>query len=413
MIWLRPTRVGQLFITATAAAAAVAFMNVALITALVASALGAFLLCSLLLSLFAASGFRVERHLAGEGCCGEEMVLPLTVRNVLPWFRQDCVILEELPFCTEKTVAFEVPCLAPREVMTLDRKVCAVKRGHYHLQKLYLCGGDPAGLFSVRKRFSLPGEVLIVPKCVMPSSYEVENLNGSSFRYEGRLTARPGLGNDFFGVRPYRAGDEMRHIHWRLSASKQKLMVREFEALAIDHVTLVLDSDSSRIGMDEMENNFEKLLSLALSLSAYFAEHSCHLSLLLRYNDHGVTRITGEASFIFSRIREILTELHGSPGTLEDWISENLELFPEGEEVCILSMGNGKSLHQCVTLLEEHNCHVVIFYAPKECFPYIPEDEPVQFVQEKVEKYPDSALRCLITCQTSFDELKIAHHEEF
>jgi hypothetical protein len=75
-------------------------------------------------------------------------------------------------------------------------------------------------------------------------------------------------------------------------------------------------------------------------------------------------------------------------------------------------MSNDLALHKAITLLEEHKCSVVLFCAPKECFPYIPEDEPAQFVREDLFHYRDSALRCLITCQTPLDELKICCNEE-
>ena len=413
MMILRPTRGGLLFIAASAASVGVALMNVALITALVASVLCAFLLCSLLCSLLSSVGFRVERLPAEEGCCQEEISLPLKVKNLLPFFRQDCVVCEELPFSGDPgKTAFEIPCLAPQEELHLDRKIRAVKRGSYSLKKLFLRSGDPAGLFIAQKSFSLPGEVLITPKVVLPGLIEGDSQSGNSFTYEGRSTARAGLGNDFYGVRPYRAGDEMRHIHWRISASKQHLMVREFEALAMDHVTLVLDTDIRKTGMDEMENNFEKLLSLALSLCAYFAKQSCHVSLLLRYNGYGVTHLKGEGAFLYSRIREILTGLQCSPGAVADLITENLELFPAGEQICILSMSNDPALHNAITLLEEHKCSVILFYAPGACFPFIPEDEPVQYIREEMKTYRDNARRYLITCQTSFDELKIFHDAE-
>lgn len=411
MILLRPTRGGLLFIAASAVSVGVALMNVALITALIASILCSFLLVSLLLSLFSAAGYRVERDLAGECGCYEELSLPLRVTNLLKLFRQDCVIREKLPFCAGRWIAFEVPCLRPGECMTLERKVRAVRRGHFHLKKLYLISGDPAGLFAVQRSFSLPGEVLIVPGCRMPGSFVPRSGSIVSFSCEGRLTARAGLGNDFFGVRPYRTGDEMRHIHWRLSAAKGKLMVREFEALAIDRVILVLDTDQSLAGMDDLENNFEKLISLAWSMTSYLAKRASQLTFLVRFNEQGVIRISGEAASVKDRIGEILTELNSSPGRVRDLVTEQLDQFPEGASVCILTMENSKALHRAVTLLEEHQCSVVLFYAPKECFPYIPDDEPFEYVREEPVSYPDSAVRCLITCQTSFDELKIFHDE--
>lgn len=412
MMILRPTRGGLLFLTACIAAVGVALMNVGLITALVASVFCAFLLSSLLFSFFAALGYKVVRHIAEEGACNEDLCLKLTVKNVFPWFRQDCVILEYLPFCAGKKIAFEVPCLRPGESMELERKVRAVKRGHFHLQKLYLVTGDPMGLFAVRRRYSLPGEVLIVPKVEPLGDFKTDGKGGDSFTHEGRLTGHAGLGNDFFGVRPYRAGDEMRHIHWRLSASKGRLMVREFEALTVDHVTLVLDTEKKLIGCDEMENNFEKLLSLAASLTFFLAKRSCALTVLVRYNDYGVTQLSGDASSIRMKVLSLLTELAGTAGTLHDLITENLELFPEGGTVCLLSMSRGKDLHDAVRFLEDKDSRVIHFYAPKECFPYVPEDEPVEFVLPEKEDAPGVSCEILLTCQSSFEELKICYEQE-
>ena len=75
-------------------------------------------------------------------------------------------------------------------------------------------------------------------------------------------------------------------------------------------------------------------------------------------------------------------------------------------------MSNDPALHNAITLLEEHKCSVILFYAPGACFPFIPEDEPVQYIREEMKTYRDNARRYLITCQTSFDELKIFHDAE-
>jgi uncharacterized protein (DUF58 family) len=44
-----------------------------------------------------------------------------------------------------------------------------------------------------------------------------------------------------FGIREYRAGDALRRIHWRSSARRGELVVREFEPPGIQTVAIVLD----------------------------------------------------------------------------------------------------------------------------------------------------------------------------
>jgi uncharacterized protein (DUF58 family) len=45
---------------------------------------------------------------------------------------------------------------------------------------------------------------------------------------------------DFHGLRPFRPGDSPRWIHWRTSARRGELMVREFEDVPGDDIVLVL-----------------------------------------------------------------------------------------------------------------------------------------------------------------------------
>jgi uncharacterized protein (DUF58 family) len=41
---------------------------------------------------------------------------------------------------------------------------------------------------------------------------------------------RVGIGEDFFSLRPYRQGDDLRQVHWRRSARSGRWVVREQEA---------------------------------------------------------------------------------------------------------------------------------------------------------------------------------------
>jgi uncharacterized protein (DUF58 family) len=47
--------------------------------------------------------------------------------------------------------------------------------------------------------------------------------------------------DEFHGLRPYRPGDSPRWVHWRTSARRGELMVREFEDLPSENLLLVFD----------------------------------------------------------------------------------------------------------------------------------------------------------------------------
>ena len=159
----RPTGGGMLFLLAAAAALGTAFMNVGLITALVASAMAAWVVSGFLLAWFAAAGYEVRREPMQEGHCLGKTDLPLIIRNRTFLWRQPGVITESLDFATGGRTDWELPALGPHETIRLKREITAVKRGHFHLEKIQLISGDPCGLFQVRKTFRLPGEIMIFP----------------------------------------------------------------------------------------------------------------------------------------------------------------------------------------------------------------------------------------------------------
>jgi uncharacterized protein (DUF58 family) len=51
----------------------------------------------------------------------------------------------------------------------------------------------------------------------------------------------PAAQSDFHGLRAFRSGDSPHWIHWRTSARRGELMVREFEDTPIDNLVLIID----------------------------------------------------------------------------------------------------------------------------------------------------------------------------
>ena len=401
----RPTGGGMLFLAAAAAALGTALMNVGLVTALIASLLSAFAVSGLLLSLFAAAGFEIRREAVREGRCLEKIALPLTVRNRTFLFRQPCVVSERLQFVSGGRIDWELPALGPFETVRLEREIPAVKRGHFHLEKIQLIAGDPCGLFQIRKTFHLPGETVILPK-IRPLGGLTSGSGGQiSFTGEGRPTGHAGPGSDFFGVRPYRPGDEMRFIHWRLSASKQKLMVREFEASSMERIVLILDSNAESVGRDPVENNFEALVSLAASIAGHFASQYCLLTFYTYFDGH-LMRISGDAAGIGVKITELLTELRPSTVKVETLLTDLIETLPRGATLYLLSMSVSPALSAVLRILEDQDIRLQWICAAREYFPFVSEDEPMKIVLPPPEKrFPHVFGPRLLTCQTCWEEL--------
>ena len=59
-------------------------------------------------------------------------------------------------------------------------------------------------------------------------------------------TPRRGHGPEYLGVREYRTGDSMRHVHWGLTARHGQVMVREFEEERTRRVAIAIDTERDR-----------------------------------------------------------------------------------------------------------------------------------------------------------------------
>jgi uncharacterized protein (DUF58 family) len=57
---------------------------------------------------------------------------------------------------------------------------------------------------------------------------------------------RRGQGPEYLGIREYRSGDSMRHVHWGLTARHGQVMVREFEEEQTRRLAIVVDTERDR-----------------------------------------------------------------------------------------------------------------------------------------------------------------------
>src|SRR6185312_2211555 len=71
---------------------------------------------------------------------------------------------------------------------------------------------------------------------------------------------------DVRGVRPYRPGDSIRAIHWRSSARRRALMVREYDAAPSPDLVLVVEPWLPDDASPQDRANLEAALSLAAAI---------------------------------------------------------------------------------------------------------------------------------------------------
>jgi uncharacterized protein (DUF58 family) len=200
---------------------------------------------------------RIRRRLqAGERLEGDDVeveVLVASERRLLParWTVRERI---------GKLGELETPLRADgyaRYVLT------GLRRGRYEFEGSVAVIEDPFGLERVEQPLEAPGALLVYPRLV-----ELDRLfsEGGTRSHDGRrLLLRRPSGFDLHSVREYEHGDSLRKVHWRSTARRAQLMVKELEDSPRDEVAVVLDADPDAVVGESFDVQVRAAGSLLLS----------------------------------------------------------------------------------------------------------------------------------------------------
>lgn len=127
-----------------------------------------------------------------------------------------------------------------RQYRSYYSRTLLIQRGLFTLGPTMISSGDPFGLFSKSKIFQTDKILVVLPYLVPLQHFPSPpgRLPGGTALRRKSLEVTPYAA----GVREYIAGDPLSRIHWRSTARKEKLMVKEFEQDPQADVWIVLDA---------------------------------------------------------------------------------------------------------------------------------------------------------------------------
>jgi uncharacterized protein (DUF58 family) len=124
-------------------------------------------------------------------------------------------------------------------------------RGRYTFENVRLDLSDPFGLERAEVDLPAPGALLVYPR--------LEHLTGlfsetGAQSHDGRrLLLRRPTGFELHGVREYEQGESLRRVHWRSTARRGQLMVKELEDAPRDELAVLLDADAAAVAGDSFD----------------------------------------------------------------------------------------------------------------------------------------------------------------
>ncbi len=212
---------------------------------------------------------------------GENLETTLDIVNRWPWSVWGLVVESDDAVVNGGEGQKESVSLASVPALSKSRFVWQAtpqKRGEYPQRSSYLASGFPFGLWMARRPLVVEQSILVWPKTL--DLGDLPSLGGSERSVVGTYIDRAGMDGDVIGVRPYRDGDSLRHVHWAQSARHDSLVVCERQSIARRNLHLeILPIAVESIGpsFDELREWF---LRIGGSVARTFLSH--HWSVQLK-----------------------------------------------------------------------------------------------------------------------------------
>jgi uncharacterized protein (DUF58 family) len=127
----------------------------------------------------------------------------------------------------------------------------ALPRGRYTFEEVRLEIADPFALERLRIPLPTPGALLVYPRLARLGRLFSES--GSRSHDGRRLLLRRQSGFELHGVREYAQGESLRRVHWRSTARRGQLMVKELEDAPRDEIAVLLDADPAAVVGESFE----------------------------------------------------------------------------------------------------------------------------------------------------------------
>ncbi|MFC1959389.1 DUF58 domain-containing protein [Chloroflexota bacterium] len=249
--------------------------------------------------------------------------------------------------------SYVVPNLLPQARHPWNTSIVCALRGEYQLGPITLASGDPFGLFRFPRHIGATSKITVYPAVVPIHQFALPSgllSGGDAQRRRAHFVT-----TNAAGVREYAPGDSFNRIHWRSTARKNRLLVKEFELDPLADVWVFLDLSAAtqveKPGVRSYSLNIESSpttpflpdsteeysVVIAASISKFFLDKGRNLG-LITYGPHREIIHADRSQRQMNQIMELLAVISASSDfDLEHMLSLNTEYLGRGTTLILIT----------------------------------------------------------------------------
>ena len=204
----------------------------------------ALVLVDVLILFFRKQEIVVTRKLNDTLSLGDENKVELTISSsyTIPL---DVEVIDELPYQLQRRDSSFRFSLNPEGKRTLYYTIKPTERGLYSFGNVNVYVSSVLGLVERRYVVDVNQEIGVYPSVLQMRKHEFQVFTKSSQNQGVKKIRRLGNTNEFEQIKDYVKGDNYRHINWKATSRRNKLMVNQYQDEKSQQVYCVIDKSRS------------------------------------------------------------------------------------------------------------------------------------------------------------------------
>ena len=314
---------------------------------------------------------------------GDSVKFLFSVHNESRWFYPDV----ELLFYGTDSILTQYVEGKRMSVNAHDKKVYTYEidckyRGYYQIGVSQIIIRDFLGLFRFIYKVGGPETLTVYPRIIVLKELPLIEYQGEGAdRERERAISEESL---FSNIRQYSYGDSMRQIHWKLTAKKQELMVKESQSFSSSITYIFLDLSLNKYPVQTNAVIEDKLIECAIAVLYYCLQNS--LSTQFIYHNEERIRHSAKDSTAFDPIYKEMSQIRfeGTVSLDQVLAFSVIKQQEESNYILLTSKLTYELHHQIERMVQEGRRVILIYTSPVRN--YEPEDEASTIILKRLEQ---------------------------
>lgn len=260
---------------------------------------------------------------------------------------------------TGKTPSNNVLSLMSLDSRSVVDKIQCKYRGFYNFGPVNIKVTDLFGFFSWNRQIRCSGNITVYPKVA-----ELERFDTRPMQLFGTVTTAQKANEDYTSIsdiRKYYPGDSFKKIHWKVSARKGSLHVKNFDMSGSAESNIFLNlykNDYADIYRADLE---EKAVECAVSIINYMLHRNINTGLYS--NGSRIVYTRGRDLKEFKKfMEELITVKSNGSVPMEELLETRSRLMSRGSSIILITPGLSERLKDKIAQLSEIGFDVITVY---------------------------------------------------